>query len=60
MSGLKLINGYDATQGGAILNEGDLFLSNMIFDNNNENTTPKPWTNLKDVEISAGTVDIKE
>lgn len=60
MSGLKLINGYDATQGGAILNEGDLFLSDMIFDNNNENTTPKPWTNLKDVEISAGTVDIKE
>ncbi len=60
ISKMKLINGNDEFQGGAILNEGNLFLSDMIFINNNEISVPKVWTNLKDIDIKSGTVEIRE
>ena len=57
---MRLINAKASTNGGAIYNEGNLYLSDMIFINNTESETPIPWTNDKDIEITAGTVDIRE
>jgi len=60
ISGMTLTKSNVPTQGGAFLNEGNLYLSDMIFINNYENASPKPWTNEKDLEISAGTVDVRD
>jgi hypothetical protein len=43
---LSLKNGYSLTNGGAILNAGNLTLDNMLFDDNFEDVTPKSLTTL--------------
>ena len=59
LSEMKLVNGNWETDGGAILNEGNFYLSDMIFINNKQIGELKSWTNLKDIEISIGTIDIR-
>lgn len=46
IKGVKLMNGYAATNGGAILNNGNLILENVVLEGNHEDTTPKAFTNL--------------
>ena len=49
------------TDGGAILNNGLLKLRNVEFDNNNEDSTPKSFTNNGTIEIKTNSdVIIKE
>ena len=60
MQDMKLINAKAVTNGGAIFNEGNLYLSDMIFINNTESDIHIPWTSNKEIEITAGTVDIRE
>ncbi|MDF1697136.1 MAG: right-handed parallel beta-helix repeat-containing protein [Saprospiraceae bacterium] len=42
---IKLINGSEATDGGAILNNGSLILENLTLEGNKENGIPKALTN---------------
>jgi hypothetical protein len=59
IEGVKLINGFKPADGGAIINESDLLLKDVIFQNNKEGTTPKALTNKKHLVVE-GTVIIKD
>ncbi len=51
LADIKFINSFAATNGGAIINQGNLFLNKVSFQNNYENTTPKALTNFGNITI---------
>lgn len=59
IEGVKLINGIKPVDGGAIINESDLLLKDVIFQNNKEGTIPKALTNKKHLVVE-GTVIIRD
>ncbi|MEM9546038.1 MAG: right-handed parallel beta-helix repeat-containing protein [Bacteroidota bacterium] len=44
INNLSMVNGYSETNGGAIINSGDLMIKDILLEGNNEDTTPKAMT----------------
>lgn len=58
--GMKLIRGYNQSEGGVILNKSqDLVLKNMVLEKNKESTTNKALTNKGHIKVE-GTVIIRD
>ncbi len=54
IANMALFGGYAVTDGGAILNNGLVFLENTFFINNYEGNDPKVWTNHSSVFVKEG------
>ncbi len=54
LSNITLCKGYQATNGGAILNDGSLILEHTLFIGNMQGVTPRAWTNHNQVLIKQG------
>ncbi len=59
MEKITLQNGFDTSNGGALINKGQLRIKDCIFMNNFEGLTPKAFTNSGKVTIEEG-VEIEE
>ncbi len=59
IEGLKLINGSSSSDGGAILNQSELLLKNVIFEHNLEGGSPKAFSNKGEIKIE-GLMIIKQ
>lgn len=53
LSGMTLIDGYSASNGGAFINNGDLQLENINFVGNKSGLNSKAFTNLGNITISS-------
>jgi len=60
LSGMKIKNGASLTNGGGLLNQGTLYLKDIIFESGTENGTPKGFTNLGNIWIVENTVKVIE
>ncbi len=58
LSEMKLINGEQLINGGAIHNKGHLVLDNIVLEGNTENGVPKAMTNNGTIDVK-GNVEIK-
>lgn len=57
---LQIVNGAEMSNGGAVFNRGTLHLDDVRFIGNLENGFPKAFTNLGEIKIVGGRVEVKE
>lgn len=55
LSNMTLFGGYSPTDGGAVLNDGHLYLESATFVRNFEGPNPTAWTNHGEIFIKEGT-----
>jgi hypothetical protein len=58
LSYLILQDGQHPTEGGALLNQGTLYLDNVVLQNNFQGLTPLSWTNEGVISLKPGSVNI--
>ncbi|NNF35632.1 MAG: metallophosphoesterase family protein [Saprospiraceae bacterium] len=58
LSYLILQDGQHPTEGGALLNQGTLYLDNIILQNNFQGITPLSWTNQGAIILKSGSVNV--
>jgi len=59
LSRITLYGGKEASEGGALLNNGTLILENVVFKNNWQGSSPRAWTNHSLISVKIGTTYLR-